>query len=34
MFFCFEFSLLDAKEMKALQGPADRMKEEFNKQAS
>jgi len=30
IFFCFEFDLLDEKEMKALKGPTDRMREEYD----
>lgn len=29
-FFCFEFDLLDEKETKALQGPLDRMRDEYD----
>jgi len=30
MFFCFEFDLLDEKEMKALQGPIERLREAYD----
>jgi MOB kinase activator 1 len=30
MFFCYEFDLVDEKELKALKGPTDRMREEFD----
>jgi len=33
MFFCLNFGLLDEKEMKALAGPSQRMKEEYEAQA-
>jgi MOB kinase activator 1 len=29
-FFCFEFNLVDEAEMKALKGPTDRMREEYD----
>lgn len=29
VFFCIEFGLLDEKEIKALQGPVDRLQREF-----
>lgn len=33
VFFCLEFNLIDDKEVKALQGPVDRLKEEYKKSA-
>jgi len=34
IFFCIEFDLLDEKEVKALQGPVDRLKEEYKKSSA
>lgn len=31
VFFCLEFNLMDEKEVKALQGPVDRLREEYKK---
>jgi MOB kinase activator 1 len=31
VFFCFEFDLVEEKELKALQGPVTRLKEEYSK---